>query len=121
LIIVIVALTVASMIGAALLQMAFMQHRQMQHDRLRAQAGWIAETGLQRALQRIAADAKYQGETWTVDVPGRDRTQQAEVQITIGEDANQTVTAVATYPQGETFRARVRRSAPSNSSAPKTP
>ena len=121
LLIAILALAVASMIGATLLQMAFTQRRQLQHERLRTQAGWLAEAGLQRALQRAAADPQYQGETWTVDVPDRNRVQQAEVQITIGEKASRMVTAVATYPQDATFRARVRRSFPASPKEPKTP
>ncbi|MDP1798531.1 MAG: hypothetical protein Q8K78_13650 [Planctomycetaceae bacterium] len=121
LLIVMVALTVASMIGAALLQMAFTQHRQLQHDRLRTQAAWIAEAGLQRGLQRAAADEQYRGEMWIVEVPGRDRSEKAEVEITVGDDAGRTVTAVATYPQDATFRARVRLTLPATSTEPKTP
>ncbi len=118
LLIAILALAVASMIGAVLLQMAFTQRRQLQHERLRTQAGWIAEAGLQRALQKTATDPQYRGETWMVDVPGRNSTQQAEVQITVGDDAGKTMTAVATYPHTETFRARVRRSVPSPAKTP---
>ncbi len=121
LLIVMVALAVASLIGATLLQMAFTQRRQLQHDRLRTQAGWIAEAGLQRGLQRAAADPQYKSETWIVDVPGRDRSQPAEVEITVGDDAGRTVTAIATYPQGATFRARVRRSLPVTPLESKTP
>lgn len=118
LIVVIVALAVASMIGAALLQMAFTQRRQQQHDRLRAQAGWLAEAGLQRGLSRARGDADYRGETWTVDVPGRTGVQAAEVQITLTEDAPRTITAVATYPTKTQFRARVRCAAPLNPATP---
>jgi type II secretory pathway component PulK len=116
--IVIVALAVASMIGATLLQMAFAQRRQQQHDRLRVQAGWLAEAGLQRGLLRWRAEADYSGETWTVDVPGRTGSQAAEVQITLTEDAPRTITAVATYPTTTPFRARVRCAAPLNPATP---
>jgi type II secretory pathway component PulK len=112
LMVVIVALAVASMIGATLLQMAFNQRRQQQHDRLRVQAGWLADAGIQRGLQRARVETEYRGETWTLDVPGRTTTQPAEVQITVGDD--KTVTAVATYPTTTTFRARVRRMSPLN-------
>lgn len=110
LIIAILALAVASMIGATLLQMAFTQRRQLQHERLRTQAGWLAEAGLQRALQQIASDPEYQGETWMVDVPDRTASQPAEVLITVDTETKSVLTVVATYPRGATFRAKVRRS-----------
>ncbi len=119
LLIVMVALAVASLIGAALLQMAFAQRRQQQHERLRVQAGWLAEAGLQRGLQRARTEADYRGETWKVDVPGRTSTQAAEVQITIDDTDRRAVTAVATYPATATYRARVRRVYPVN--PPPTP
>lgn len=121
LLIAILALAVASMIGATLLQMAFTQRRQLQHERLRTQAGWIAEAGVQRALQRLATNPDYEGETWIVDVPGREASQPAEVVITVDQPAQGTISAVATFPQKVTFRARVRRSVPSPSKETKAP
>lgn len=117
LMVVIVALAVASMVGATLLQMAFTQRRQQQHDRLRVQAAWLAEAGLHRGLQRARTDDAYRGETWMVDVPGRAEALIAEVQITIDATDNRTVTAVATYPATTTFRARVRRAISVNPSS----
>lgn len=118
LLIVIIALAVASMIGATLLQMAFTQRRQQQHDRLRTQASWLAEAGVQRGLQRARTESEYRGETWTLDVPGRNGSQTAEVQITLTEDTPRTITAVATYPTTTPFRARVRCAAPLNLPTP---
>ncbi len=121
LLVAILALAVASMVGATLLQMAFTQRRQLQHERLRTQAGWIAEAGLQRAMQRTAADAAYRGETWLVEVPVRGTSKPAEVVITVDQETEKAITVVATYPQAATFRARVRRSIPIALIETKTP
>lgn len=118
LLIIMVALAVASMIGATLLRMAFTQRRQQQHDRLRVQAGWLMEAGLQRGALRARTEADYRGETWTVDVPGRSEGQAAEVEIRVSEAAPRTLTAVATYPVSTPFRARVRSTIPLDAPTP---
>ncbi|HET6425617.1 MAG TPA: hypothetical protein VFG20_18150 [Planctomycetaceae bacterium] len=118
LIVVIIALAVASMIGATLLQMAFTQRRQQQHDRLRVQAGWLAEAGLQRGLLQARRSAEYRGETWTIEVPGRGTPQTAEVEISVTEETPRIVTAVATYPTKTAFRARIRNAAPLETPTP---
>lgn len=118
LLIIMVALAVASIIGATLLRMAFTQRHQQQHDRLRVQAGWLVEAGLQRGVLRARTDADYRGETWTVDVPSRGTTHKAEVEITVSDATPRTMTAVATYPVSTPYRARARSTIPLDSPAP---
>lgn len=112
LLVVIIVLTMGSLVGATLLRMAFVQRRQLLNERLRTQAARLAEAGVQRALVKHAADAAYTGEVWNVEVPRREASTPAEVAITVEKTAaspEPTLTVVAEFPKGATYRARIRR------------
>jgi Tfp pilus assembly protein PilV len=60
------ALFVVSLLGLALVQLVLIHHRQEQVEAQRQQCFWLAESGVQRALARLAKSPDYAGETWTI-------------------------------------------------------
>ena len=64
LIVVIVCLAIAGMLMASLSRLAAARHDVSRAEQWQVQATWLAESGLQRALARLAADPQYEGETW---------------------------------------------------------
>jgi hypothetical protein len=63
---VILCLIVITLIGAALLKVCLAQRAAAAMDERRLQAEWLAESGLDRAVARLSADASYTGEEWPV-------------------------------------------------------
>ena len=63
---VLVCLIVITLIGAALLKVGLAQRNQVRSQEHRLQAEWLAESGLDRALGRLAADRNYRGEEWPI-------------------------------------------------------
>lgn len=63
---VLVALLAATMIGLTLVESVLAHHRQMQVMADRQQCFWLAESAVQRALERLGKSPEYPGETWTV-------------------------------------------------------
>jgi hypothetical protein len=63
---------------------------------------WLAESGVQRALQRLASSADYHGETWAVPSEVLGGTQSAVVRIQVtklaGPQAGQQIAVEARYP-----------------------
>ena len=99
---VLVGLLVVTVFGAAIAQSMILQSRRARRLEWQQQAGWLAESGVQRASNRLANEAGYDGETWRID---RDRSgldADAVVVIQVdGDDATdggQIVTVEALYP-----------------------
>jgi Tfp pilus assembly protein PilX len=63
---VLVCLVVIMLLGAALLKVALLERESSRETERRLQAQWLAESGLERARARLASDASYPGETWTL-------------------------------------------------------
>jgi Tfp pilus assembly protein PilV len=63
---VLVCLVVMMLLGAALLKVALMERESNREAERRLQAQWLVESGLERARAKLAADASYAGETWTL-------------------------------------------------------
>ena len=63
---VLVCLIVVTIIVAALLKVGLAQRDQVRSQERKLQAEWLAESGLDRALARLAADEKYAGEEWSI-------------------------------------------------------
>ena len=59
-----VCLVVATACRAVLLRQAHTERVMVKSLERNEQAQWLAESGLARALARLAADRSYQGETW---------------------------------------------------------
>lgn len=66
LMIVIVCVVVAAAICGLLLRMAVLGRSSADAQHRRAQAQWLAESGIERAVARLAQDPRYSGETWTL-------------------------------------------------------
>jgi Tfp pilus assembly protein PilV len=66
LVVVLVCLAVAAAMFVVLVKLAATGRQSMQTQCWRMQAQWLAESGLERAAARLAADAKYTNETWTI-------------------------------------------------------
>jgi Tfp pilus assembly protein PilX len=64
--VVLVALLVVMMFGAALTNTFLAQRQLSRNNRQQQQAFWLAESALQRAVSRLAREADYEGETWQV-------------------------------------------------------
>jgi hypothetical protein len=93
-------------------QSAVREHRRLAGHELRVQAGRLAEAGLQRAIARRAANAQYDGETWSIPAAVLGGAHAAEVRIRIAPAADAgrlRVEAVAEFPVGAVQRAQVTK------------
>ncbi|MBN2475806.1 MAG: hypothetical protein JXB62_14435 [Pirellulales bacterium] len=81
----------------------------------RIQAGWLAESGLERAAARLAADAAYAGETWTLSAEQLGGRSGATVEITLESVADRPdqrlVRVQANYPDHPHHRVQENRQA----------
>ncbi len=64
--IVLVALLVVMLFGAALANVFLAQRQLVRHNEQQQQAFWLAESALHRAAHRYANEPGYEGETWQV-------------------------------------------------------
>jgi type II secretory pathway component PulK len=89
--------------GATYRAIAF-DERLARHERQRAQAWWLAEAGLERAIAQLERDANYQGETWSIDASQLEGLGGATVNIQVRGDRSdgpqREVVAQAGYPVG---------------------
>ncbi len=107
-----IALLVSSLIGAALLRGSFLSMQQVKREQLHLQANWLAESGCRRAIRRLQADPAYTGEAWVVPAEQLKSPYSAMVTIAVSEESgesDQTITAVATYPQQATTQFRITK------------
>ena len=107
---VIVCTAVASMIFLSTVKTVAAGRRMMQEQSWRLQAAWLAESGLERAAARLAADPGYQGETWNVPAEQLAGSDAAVVNIEVqpaGEQPDLRLVSVrADYPDHPRHRAR---------------
>jgi len=106
--ILLISLGIVAVLLSLLLRQAALARRAYQQDRQTLQAEWLAEAGVERAAARLAADAKYTGETWQVparDLKGNDG---GEVRIKIDAAASgrSTLHVEADYPAATETRSR---------------
>ena len=109
---VLVCLIIITIMAGALLRVGLAQRERANAQEHRLQAEWLAESGIQRAIARLAADPGYTGETW--EVPARDLdSDDALVTITIeparGVARGRAVRVQADYPRDPNRRARHSR------------
>jgi len=118
LIVVLACLAVALLVMASLVRMAVLQRNQMQVGARQLQARWLAESALERAAARLAADPKYSGETWSLPagaLGGRDgavvkiEVVKIEVETAAGQPARRLVRVQADYPDHPHLRVRHTR------------
>jgi type II secretory pathway component PulK len=111
LLVVLICLAVSSLIFGLVLRTGLTERRLVRAQERQIQAALLAESGLERAAARLAADRDYQGETWTISADqlgGFDA--QVRISIETRTDRTRTVTAQADYPAEVADRARETRS-----------
>ena len=110
LIVAIVCMAVATVIFASLLRLAVAERRAVRAEAWRVQASWLAESAIERAAYRLAADADYAGETWQIPADALGGEDDAVVKIEVrpvAERPNRRVVWVrADYPDDPQQRAR---------------
>jgi Tfp pilus assembly protein PilV len=110
LLVAVVCIAVASVIFVSLLQLSAAERRRVEAEAWQVQAAWLAESAVERAVARLAADPNYQGETWSLS-PGELGTPHNAVVIvqveTIPEQKQRRLIRVqADYPDHPQHRAR---------------
>src|SRR5262245_19206955 len=114
-VVVLVSLLVVGMLVASLLRMALLQDRQLGYEQFRLQAGWLAESGLERAVSRSSADSGHAGETWRFEPGQLESSSAATVVIRLEkEETNSRLRKIiveAVYPEVGPHQARQTRAA----------
>ena len=112
LLIVLVALGLASALGLSLLKLTMAQRRQAEQEQFHAQARWLAESGVDKAAALLKADGKFSGLKLPVTAKELGGRHAASVSIEVKpvENAPQRrqVTVIADMPAEAEQRARVR-------------
>jgi multidrug efflux pump subunit AcrA (membrane-fusion protein) len=112
LLIVLVCLIVITLVCVTLMRQGVAARGQVRAEERRLQAKWLAESGLERASARLANEADYQGETWTVSPDALGGPWPGRVTIVVapvdGQGARRSVRVEADYPSGAALRARQR-------------
>ena len=110
---VLVILMVITLLTGVLLKLVLARQTELHSAERRLQAEWLAEAALDRAVAKLAADPKYNGETWeipAVEFAGFDN---AAVLIALeavpGKPDARIIRARADYPKTEQFRMRESR------------
>ncbi len=115
LIMVLVGLAVATTIFLSVLRLIAVQRQSVELQVRQIQAGWLAESAVQRATARLSAEANYRGETWNIspqDLGGRDGAAIAiRVEDVAGKPDRRKVHVEADYPADPLQRARQVREA----------
>lgn len=83
LVIALVAMTIVAAVLVLLARHSVIERRGLQRDSWQVQAAWLAESALDRAAARLAADRGYSGETWNLsaDDLGTGRTALVEIDV----------------------------------------
>jgi hypothetical protein len=112
-----VCLLVVLLIAAAVLRMVRSERGLLQNEEHRLQADWLVESGVERAIARLGADAGYGGETWRLSTDDMAGAAPGVVTISVAPgsaaDAGATnqrlVTVQADCPGDSDFRVRVHK------------
>ena len=110
-----IALTLLTIIGAALVRLAVMETKAIDLRLRGCQARRLAEAGVARGAARLANDPGYRGETWSLAGADWPSGVAAQVTIEIGELSDKPgwrhITATADFPSDSASRARERQTA----------
>lgn len=103
LVVAMVCLLLISLSLGALLQIARVQMQQARRGEDRLQSEWLAESALERAAARLAADGEYEGETWDLTAEEFGRQEAGTVSVKVeeipGRESSKRVTVVARFPK----------------------
>jgi type II secretory pathway component PulK len=110
LVICLVCLALAAVMMIASAKIALTSHRAAQTASWTTQANWLAESGVERAAAKLAADPKYAGETWNVPAAELGGEENGVVRIQVedltGEENRRTVKVEADFPDDPVHYAR---------------
>ena len=109
----IVCVSIATAVMCGLVHLATQAYRETELEQRREQAGWIAESGVERALARLTANPEYSGEQWSLSAEAIGGRHNAEVTIQVepleGRENWRRVRVVADYPLEPSLRVRQTR------------
>ena len=110
LVVILVCFVVAAAMFVTLGRQSVIQRREAETQLWTAQAQWIAEAALERAAARLAADANYSGETWTISAAELGGSDAAKARIHVekiaGSSGLRMVRVEADYPDDPVHRSR---------------
>lgn len=113
LIVVLIGMAVTTVIFLSVLKLMAVQRQSVELQIRQIQAGWLAESAVQRTTARLSAEATYRGETWNLsaeELGGRDGASIAiHVEDFPGKPDRRTIHVVADYPADPSRRARQSR------------
>ncbi len=110
LIVAMVCLLISSMILGVLAHIGMLHYRQQRAEQERMQAAWLAESAIERAADRLAADRNYTGEAWQLSAADLGGAFEGNVQISVaGEADNRVITVAALYPSNSSPFAKVSK------------
>ncbi len=105
-----VCLVLVSMLLGSLLRLAVTHRRQVRRQQDYLQAEWLAESAMERAASRLAADSDYPGESWNIAADELGGPHSGFVKISVqkpDQRPNQRIVAVeAIYPSGVVYFAK---------------
>jgi type II secretory pathway pseudopilin PulG len=100
--IVLIALLIVTVLGSAIARSVISQIQHAHRLERQQQAAWLADSGVQRASDRLATDAGYEGETWRIESADSGLDAAAVVIIQVDEagepEGDRRVTVQASYP-----------------------
>ncbi len=109
----IVCVSVATAVMCGLVHLATQAYRETELEQRREQAGWIAQSGAQRALAQLTANPEYSGEQWSLPAQAIGGRHNAQVTIQVdpleGQENWRRVRIVADYPLEASLRIRQTR------------
>ncbi len=115
LVMVIVCAMVTLAIFISIVKLAVAERRMSDQRSWQVQAAWLAESALERAAWRLAADADYTGETWTLPAEEMGGSEAAVVEIRVenitAQPNRRLVRIQANYPDHPQHRARQSKQA----------
>lgn len=114
-VVVLMCLLISTMLLGTLLKIVLLQDRQMGREVVRVQAGWLAESALDRAAARLGVDPEFAGETWEIAADRLGGRESATVTIRVekleGHTHQRLIVVEAAYPAQGPDHARVTRQA----------
>jgi len=110
---VLLSLGVVSVLVLGWIRSGIERRDQARQAEQRLQADWLAESGLERAVARLASKPDYKGEAWNIAAAELASSDDARVEIRVtevaGGEAARQVTVVADYPADPVRRLRVTK------------